>query len=106
MEADMTDLGLRADLEQEVDGPRAHCEQLVDLFAGLAGLFGTVALVVALAGLIERQPLFAFSSCFAIAATFAFCVSARRVAQIGRELEAKPVLARPRRLRPERREAA
>jgi hypothetical protein len=95
--------------EPDLEGARASCERAFDLLAGLALLFGVAAALVLVAGLGLGEPQFAVAAGFALAATLAFALAARRLGAMRRALAGRrprPLPATAARPRPPQRKAA
>jgi len=84
-------------LTQERDSLHRQTERITDLFLGLTILFGSVGALILGAGFYLHAPIFTLSAAFAVAAAVAFALSSRRMARLGRTVQAKPIAsaARP-----------
>jgi predicted permease len=78
-------------LTQERDNLTRQTERITDLFLGLTVLLGCVGTLILAAGFYLQAPIFTLSAAFALSAAVAFAFSSRRMARLGRIVQAKPI---------------
>jgi hypothetical protein len=83
-------------LMQERDNLTRQTERITDLFLGLTVLFGCVGALILAAGVYLQAPIFTLSAAFALSAAIAFAFSSRRMARLGRIVQAKSIAPRTR----------